>query len=103
MGVGTTDRARFSPYGYRVAFGTVFGFALDGKHYPIWDGGTSYKSLGPDTMVFHIEQHSSSRAVGGVLSADGVYVLPYPGNSTGEKSARLVIHKANEPTDKHWS
>ena len=103
MGAGTTDRARFSPYGYHVAFGTVFGFALDGKLYTIWDGGTPYKSLGTDAMVFHIGQGSSSRAIDGVRSADGVHVLAYPGNTTPDKRTSLVVRKAIEPTGKPWS
>ena len=94
MGAGTTDRALFSPFGYRVAFGTVYAFALDGRIHLIWDGGTPHRSLGTDAFVFRF----ASKAIAPVGNARGLYVLPIFSTPT-----KLTVHKAIEPNGKPWS
>lgn len=102
LGAGATGRGMFSPFGYRVAFGTVYGFALDGAHYVIWDGGTPYKSLGTDQMLFRLLDRGTTREVKDVRSAGGVHVLALP-QSWRTKGLQLTVHKAIQPDGKPWS
>lgn len=100
MGARPADRALFSPFGWHVAFGTVYGFALDGRLHLVWEGVTPHHSLGTDAFVFRLEQGASSLLLPITGKARGVYVLRLP-NAPG--AGRLVVHKATQPTGKPWS
>lgn len=79
FGADAARRVLYSPYGYDVAFGKVFGITLDGALYTLWDGGTGHARLGTDRMVFDIIEGTTRRRLDNVRSAGGVYLLPYSG------------------------
>lgn len=102
LGAGATERGMFSPFGYRVAFGSVYGFSLDGAHYVIWDGGTPHRSLGTDRMLFRIVERGTVREVKDVRGTEGVHVLALP-SAWRSKGLQLNVHKAAQPDGKPWS
>lgn len=101
MGAGTTGRALFSPIGTHVPFGTVSGFALDGKTHLIWDGGAPHANLGTDNFVFHWKTGTTLDPVTPIAHARGVWVLPPPPRQL--KKPMLIIHKSIQPTGRPWS
>lgn len=101
LGAGTNTRALFSPMGYRVAFGTVIAFSLEGRHHLIWNGGTPHSTLGTDNFVFHWKSGNALEPVTPLGHSRGVWVLPLPPKRL--KQPTLVVHKAIQPTGKPWS
>ncbi len=97
LGADAASRVLYSPYGYDVAFGRVFGIMLDGSFYALWDGGPGYASLGTDRMVFDVIESGKRRRLDNVRSAGGVYLLPHSGPAPIE--VRKFIAQDGEP----WS
>lgn len=97
LGVDAGKRVLYSPYGYDVAFGRVFGIAIDGMHYAVWDGGPGYASLGTDRLVFDVIAGGKRRRLDNVRSAGGVYLLPYSG------PAGIEVRKFIAQDGKPWS
>ena len=102
FGAGAASRVIYSPVAYRVAFGTVLGITLDGKHYTLWNGGTGYASLGTDRFVFDIVENGKTRRLDGVKGSGGVYALPYSGTAASV-NARLEVRKFTDQSGKPWS
>ncbi len=102
FGAGASARAIYSPFAYRVAFGTVLGITLDGKLYTLWNGGPGYASLGTDRFVFDVIENGKARRLDDVKSNAGVYALPYSG-SASSANARLEVRKFTAQSDKAWS
>jgi hypothetical protein len=92
----------FSPFGFHVAFGSVYGILLDGRLYTIWDGGAPHASLGTDKFVFHIRAARKLTEITGVRSSRGVHIIPFPvGATTGQVT--LTVHKFIEQQGEPWS
>lgn len=102
FGPGASARVLYSPVGYRVAFGSVFGISLDGQLFTLWDGGTGYASLGTDRFVFDILERGKSRRLGDVKSQAGLYALPYSGFPADGKMT-LEVRKLTAQADAPWS
>jgi hypothetical protein len=102
LGAGASERAVFSPFGFHVAFGSVYGILLDGRLYTIWDGGAPHASLGTDKFVFHIRAARKLTEITGVRSSRGVHIIPFPvGATTGQVT--LTVHKFIEQQGEPWS
>jgi hypothetical protein len=102
FGPGAATRVLYSPVGYHVAFGTVYGIAIDGKLYTLWDGGSGYASLGTDRFVFDVIDGGKVTRLEGVASQAGVYALPYSGSVRGTKP-KLEVRKFTAQGDAPWS
>lgn len=102
FGQGAAARVLYSPVAYHVAFGSVYGIAIDGKQFALWDGGAGYSSLGTDRFVFDIVDGGKINRLEGVASHAGVYALPYSGSARGMKT-KLEVRKFTAQGDAPWS
>lgn len=102
FGQGTRNRVLYSPVGYDVAFGAVYGVKIGDTVFLIWDGGDSFPSLGTDRFVFDLIQGGKPRRLANVNCHGVVCFLPYALEADGA-SSKLEVRKFIDQSGKPWS
>ena len=99
---GARARVLYSPIGYDVAFGTVYGVKLDDKYFTIWDGGDSFPSLGTDRFVFNLVLGGKARRIDDVRCHGVICFVPFS-NTAPASAIRLEVRKFIDQASKPWS